>query len=73
MYDRVAKVVAPKKAKLAEAQGELALQMDKLNQKRSELAAVSGCGVSWAGREVIEADSCEWVWRVLGRQGSDRS
>ena len=40
MYDRVAKVVAPKKAKLAEAQGELAVQMEKLTGKRKELAKV---------------------------------
>jgi hypothetical protein len=41
IYDRVAKVVAPKKAKLAEAEGELAVQMEKLNEKRSQLQAVS--------------------------------
>lgn len=41
VYDRVAKVVAPKKAKLAEAEGELATQMEKLNAKRSQLQAVS--------------------------------
>lgn len=40
VYDRVAKVVAPKKAKLAEAQGELAMQMEKLTEKRTELAKV---------------------------------
>ncbi|KAK7493483.1 hypothetical protein BaRGS_00015194 [Batillaria attramentaria] len=40
VYDKVAKVVAPKKAKLAEAEGELAVQMEKLNQKRAELQAV---------------------------------
>ena len=41
VYDRVAKVVAPKKAKLAEAEGELGMQMDRLNEKRSQLQAVS--------------------------------
>lgn len=41
VYDRVAKVVAPKKAKLAIAQQELAVQMDKLNTKRAELKSVS--------------------------------
>lgn len=41
VYDRVAKVVAPKKAKLAEAEGELSVQMEKLNLKRSQLQAVS--------------------------------
>ncbi|RUS89800.1 hypothetical protein EGW08_002412, partial [Elysia chlorotica] len=40
-YDRVAKVVAPKKAKLAEAEGELAVQMEKLNEKRAQLQAVT--------------------------------
>ena len=31
--DRVIKIVSPKKAKLAEAETELARQMDKLNEK----------------------------------------
>jgi len=41
VYDRVAKVVAPKKLKLAEAEEELAIQMAKLNEKRAELKEVS--------------------------------
>ncbi|XP_033631251.1 dynein heavy chain 3, axonemal-like [Asterias rubens] len=41
VYDRVAKVVAPKKAKLAEAEAELAVQMDMLNTKRAQLKAVT--------------------------------
>ncbi|KAK0049220.1 dynein heavy chain 3 axonemal-like isoform X1 [Biomphalaria pfeifferi] len=41
IYDKVAKVVAPKKAKLAEAEGELAVQMEKLNEKRAQLQAVT--------------------------------
>ncbi|XP_041350374.1 dynein heavy chain 12, axonemal-like isoform X3 [Gigantopelta aegis] len=40
IYDRVAKVVAPKKAKLAEAESQLKETMDQLNKKRAELAAV---------------------------------
>ena len=40
VYDRVAKVVAPKKAKLAEAEAALAIQMEKLNTKRTELKGV---------------------------------
>ena len=40
-YDSVAKIVAPKKAKLAEAEGELAVQMQKLNSKRAQLKEVS--------------------------------
>nr|XP_027777371.1 dynein heavy chain 12, axonemal [Marmota flaviventris] len=40
VYDRVAKVVAPKKARLAEAQKSLAETMGLLNQKRAELAEV---------------------------------
>ncbi|XP_032996859.1 dynein heavy chain 12, axonemal [Lacerta agilis] len=40
VYDRVAKVVAPKKARLAEAQQSLAQTMALLNQKRAELQAV---------------------------------
>eukprot|EP00794_Sanderia_malayensis_P008808 gene8808-9750_t len=41
VYDRVAKVVAPKKEKLAEAEAELKVQMDKLNAKRAELKEVT--------------------------------
>ncbi|XP_075250490.1 dynein axonemal heavy chain 3-like isoform X2 [Convolutriloba macropyga] len=40
VYERVAKVVAPKKIKLAEAEGELEIQMAKLNAKRAELKAI---------------------------------
>uniref|UniRef100_A0A8D1WK46 Dynein axonemal heavy chain 12 n=1 Tax=Sus scrofa TaxID=9823 RepID=A0A8D1WK46_PIG len=40
VYDRVAKVVAPKKARLTEAQKSLAETMELLNQKREELTAV---------------------------------
>ncbi|XP_008571629.1 PREDICTED: dynein heavy chain 3, axonemal [Galeopterus variegatus] len=40
VYDRVAKVVAPKRERLREAEGKLNVQMQKLNQKRSELKLV---------------------------------
>ena len=40
VYDRVAKVVAPKKEKLKEAEADLAVMMKTLNEKRAELAAV---------------------------------
>ncbi|XP_029291775.1 dynein heavy chain 12, axonemal [Cottoperca gobio] len=40
VYDRVAKVVAPKKANLAEAQESLAATMALLDQKRAELKEV---------------------------------
>uniref|UniRef100_A0A672VCY4 Dynein axonemal heavy chain 12 n=1 Tax=Strigops habroptila TaxID=2489341 RepID=A0A672VCY4_STRHB len=40
MYDRVAKVVAPKKARLKEAQQSLGETLALLNQKREELAEV---------------------------------
>ncbi|CAJ1351319.1 unnamed protein product [Effrenium voratum] len=39
-YDRVAKVVAPKKEKLAEAEAEYNGMMDQLNAKRAELKKV---------------------------------
>lgn len=39
-YDVVAKVVAPKKEALAKAEGELAVEMTKLNAKRAELKEV---------------------------------
>ena len=41
VYDRVIKIVAPKKAKLSEAEAELANQMDKLNEKRAQLQQVT--------------------------------
>ena len=37
VYDRVAKVVAPKKASLKIAEGKLAVQMVMLNEKRAQL------------------------------------
>ncbi len=40
LYDRVAKVVAPKKIALAEAEAELEATMAQLNEKRSELRRV---------------------------------
>lgn len=40
VYERVAKVVAPKKIKLKGAETELAIQMEKLNKKRAELQEV---------------------------------
>lgn len=40
VYDRVAKVVAPKKEKLREAEEDLARMMENLNAKRAELALV---------------------------------
>ena len=41
VYDRVIKIVAPKKLKLADAEGELKVQMKKLNAKRKQLKDVS--------------------------------
>ncbi|CAH1180400.1 unnamed protein product [Phaedon cochleariae] len=41
VYDRVIKIVAPKKARLAEAEAELASQMDTLNEKRAQLQEVA--------------------------------
>ncbi|XP_043082022.1 dynein axonemal heavy chain 3 [Puntigrus tetrazona] len=40
VYERVAKVVAPKKIRLKEAEEELAVQMQKLSVKRAELKEV---------------------------------
>jgi dynein heavy chain len=42
VYDRVAKVVAPKKLQLAEAEKELKVVMDALKVKQDELAVVEG-------------------------------
>ena len=47
VYDRVAKVVAPKKAALAIAESELSVQMEKLNTKRAELSAVRRCIIQY--------------------------
>lgn len=41
VYDRVIKIVAPKKARLEEAEVELAAQMDTLNAKRAQLQEVT--------------------------------
>lgn len=41
VYDRVIKIVAPKKARLEEAEGELAAQMETLNEKRAQLQEVA--------------------------------
>ncbi|KAM8960487.1 dynein axonemal heavy chain 3 [Pelodytes ibericus] len=40
VYDRVAKVVAPKRERLKEAEGKLFIQMQQLNTKRAELKDV---------------------------------
>ncbi|XP_036671579.3 dynein axonemal heavy chain 3 isoform X3 [Drosophila suzukii] len=40
VYDKVARIVMPKKAALAEAEGELSQQMEKLNAKRAELQVI---------------------------------
>ena len=40
IYDRVAKVVAPKKERLKQAEEELATTMGELNQKRAQLREV---------------------------------
>lgn len=40
VYDRVIKIVAPKKARLEEAEAELAAQMETLNEKRGQLKEV---------------------------------
>ncbi|MGH0124048.1 UNVERIFIED_CONTAM: hypothetical protein FKN15_034456 [Acipenser sinensis] len=40
VYERVAKVVAPKRERLKEAESELAIQMEKLKIKRAELKEV---------------------------------
>lgn len=40
VYDKVAKIVAPKKLALSGAENELAQQMEKLNAKRAELQVI---------------------------------
>ncbi|XP_014255049.1 dynein heavy chain 3, axonemal isoform X1 [Cimex lectularius] len=41
VYDRVNKIVAPKKAKYLEAEEELGIQMGRLNEKRAQLQKVT--------------------------------
>ncbi|XP_050428284.1 dynein axonemal heavy chain 3-like [Adelges cooleyi] len=40
VYDKVIKIVGPKKEKLHQAETDYAMQMERLNEKRAELAAV---------------------------------
>ena len=40
IYDRVIKVVVPKKEKLAQAEADLAVTMKQLNEKRTQLKAI---------------------------------
>lgn len=40
VYDKVARIVMPKKAALAEAESELSQQMETLNAKRAELQVI---------------------------------
>lgn len=40
IYDRVIKIVRPKKIKLAKAEEDYGLQMEKLNEKRAQLTEV---------------------------------
>lgn len=46
VYDRVIRIVAPKKIKLADAENELAVQMKKLNAKREKLKQVRNKEIS---------------------------
>ena len=54
----VVQVVAPKKQKLKEAEGELAVQMSKLNEKRAQLKEVSGT-------QRIDNQIYEFAWTVF--------
>lgn len=40
IYDKVARIVMPKKLALADAEDDLATQMEKLNAKRTELQVI---------------------------------
>ena len=60
MYDRVAKVVAPKKEKLKVAQKELAETMEFLDTKRAELKEVCMGGGVRGGRDAVGC-VCGWV------------
>uniref|UniRef100_A0A2S2QIW0 Dynein heavy chain 3, axonemal n=1 Tax=Sipha flava TaxID=143950 RepID=A0A2S2QIW0_9HEMI len=40
VYDKVIKIVGPKKEKLHQAESDYAIQMEKLNEKRAELSSV---------------------------------
>ena len=59
VYDRIAKVVAPKKIALAAAESELSVQMEKLNAKRAELKIVS-INNSTCKNELLYVCVCMW-------------
>ena len=65
VYDRVAKVVAPKKAKLFEAEDELATQMEKLNEKRAQLQEVSDIYMSVCIYTYIYICICQWKFYMI--------
>jgi hypothetical protein len=59
VYDRVIKIVAPKKAKLSEAEAELAVQMDKLNEKRAQLQEVKNHSTL-----SLPLGQLSWLWSL---------
>ncbi|KAF8769940.1 Dynein heavy chain 7 like protein [Argiope bruennichi] len=86
LYDRTAKVVAPKKAKLAEAEQQLSVIMELLQTKRSELAALESklaalrrdCDLSVQKKKDLEAQAklCEInlqrAEKLIGGLGGER-
>jgi hypothetical protein len=76
MYDTVAKTIAPKKASLVTAQGELKEVQDKLAVKQEQLRAVLAkvcTHVPHVGRHTLEHRSSETTDRVSPRHGSPRA
>ena len=47
IYDRVIKIVRPKKVKLVNAEATYASQMEKLNEKRTQLTEVSNTSINF--------------------------
>jgi dynein heavy chain len=57
VYDRVNKIVAPKKARLQEAERELEAQMGKLKDKRRQLQQVSLLHIAQHKANILERNS----------------
>uniref|UniRef100_A0A3B3V0D7 Dynein axonemal heavy chain 3 n=1 Tax=Poecilia latipinna TaxID=48699 RepID=A0A3B3V0D7_9TELE len=74
-YDKVAKVVAPKKAKLAEAEGELKIAMDALHIKQAALKEVQDKLAKL--EDTLEVDLCskklERAEQLIGGLGGEKT
>lgn len=63
VYDRVIKIVSPKRAKLQEAEQELARQMKRLSEKHSQLQQVKQSNTNYNFLRLISL----WRWQPPNR------